>query len=47
MHVLVAGRRRARLLHSPEDHYNCPIGSYTHHIALPKDREHELTDTLC
>jgi len=31
---------------APEDHYNCPIGSYTHHIALPKDREHELTDTL-
>ena len=31
---------------APEDHYNCPIGSYTHHIPLPKDREHELTDTL-
>jgi uncharacterized protein (DUF169 family) len=31
---------------APEDHYNCPIGSYTHHIALPSDREHELTDTL-
>ena len=30
----------------PEDHYNCPIGSYTHHIALPKEREHELSDTL-
>lgn len=31
---------------APEDHYNCPIGSYTHHIDLPKDREHELADTL-
>ena len=31
---------------APEDHYNCPIGSYTHHITLPKEREHELSDTL-
>jgi len=31
---------------APEDHYNCPIGSYTHNIALPKEREHELMDTL-
>ena len=31
---------------APEDHYNCPIGSYTHHIPLPQDREHELTDVL-
>ena len=31
---------------APEDHYNCPIGSYTHHIDLPKDRAHELPDTL-
>lgn len=31
---------------APEDHYNCPIGSYTHHIPLPKEREHELTDAL-
>src|SRR5207253_1026268 len=30
----------------PSDHYNCPIGSYTHNVALPKDREHELTDVL-
>jgi uncharacterized protein (DUF169 family) len=30
----------------PEDHYNCPIGSYTHNIPLPSAREHELTDTL-
>jgi uncharacterized protein (DUF169 family) len=31
---------------APEDHYNCPIGSYTHNIPLPKEREHELSDTL-
>ena len=31
---------------APEDHYNCPIGSYTHHIDLPADRVHELSDTL-
>ena len=31
---------------APEDHYNCPIGSYTHHIDLPKERQHELADTL-
>ena len=31
---------------APEDHYNCPIGSYTHHIDLPEDREHELLGTL-
>jgi uncharacterized protein (DUF169 family) len=30
----------------PEDHHNCPIGSYTHNIPLPADRQHELTDTL-
>jgi uncharacterized protein (DUF169 family) len=30
----------------PEDHYNCPIGSYTHNMPLPAHREHELTDTL-
>src|SRR5262245_4281760 len=31
---------------APEDHYNCPIGSYTHRIDLPKERERELSDTL-
>jgi uncharacterized protein (DUF169 family) len=31
---------------APEDHYNCPIGSYTHNIPLPADRQHELTETL-
>jgi uncharacterized protein (DUF169 family) len=30
----------------PSDHYNCPIGSYTHNIPLPPEREHELPDTL-
>ena len=30
----------------PSDHYNCPIGSYTHNLALPQDRTQELTPTL-
>ncbi len=30
----------------PADHLNCPIGSYTHNIPLPSEREAELTDTL-
>ncbi len=30
----------------PSDHYNCPIGSHTHGIALPPQREKELGDTL-
>jgi len=30
----------------PADHFNCPIGSYTHNIPLPEARSHELTDTL-
>jgi uncharacterized protein (DUF169 family) len=30
----------------PSDHYNCPIGSYTHHIPLPQAREPELMQTL-
>src|SRR5438094_2218556 len=30
----------------PSDHYNCAIGSYTHSIPLPKERESELTDVL-
>ncbi len=28
------------------DHYNCPIGSYTHSIALPPERAPELEQTL-
>jgi uncharacterized protein (DUF169 family) len=30
----------------PADHYNCAIGSYTHSIALPPEREEELEQTL-
>jgi uncharacterized protein (DUF169 family) len=30
----------------PADHYNCPIGSYTHNIPLPPEREQELSGTL-
>ena len=30
----------------PSDHFNCPVGSYTHNIALPPEREAELTGTL-
>jgi uncharacterized protein (DUF169 family) len=31
---------------TPEDHYNCPIGSYTHAIDLPASRSGELEQTL-
>ena len=30
----------------PADHYNCPIGSYTHAIPLPPQRASELEQTL-
>ena len=30
----------------PEDHYDCPIGSYTHNIPLPPGRAAELGETL-
>lgn len=30
----------------PSDHYNCPIGSYTHNLSLPQDRTQELEQTL-
>ncbi len=30
----------------PSDHFNCPIGSHTHSIQLPPDRQKELSDTL-
>jgi uncharacterized protein (DUF169 family) len=30
----------------PQDHYNCPIGSYTHSISLPPERAKELEQTL-
>ena len=30
----------------PSDHYNCPVGSYTHNIQLPEARAQELPDIL-
>jgi uncharacterized protein (DUF169 family) len=30
----------------PSDHFNCPVGSYTHKIDLPPARANELNDTL-
>ena len=30
----------------PTDHHNCPIGSYTHNMPLPAEREAELPQTL-
>jgi uncharacterized protein (DUF169 family) len=30
----------------PADHLNCPVGSYTHNIDLPAEREAELMGTL-
>lgn len=31
---------------APEDHYNCPVGSYTHNIPLPENRAQELPNIL-
>ncbi|HZM96520.1 MAG TPA: DUF169 domain-containing protein [Vicinamibacterales bacterium] len=30
----------------PSDHFNCPVGSFTHNITLPPERESELKDVL-
>jgi uncharacterized protein (DUF169 family) len=30
----------------PSDHYNCPIGSHTHSISLPAERQNELPQAL-
>jgi uncharacterized protein (DUF169 family) len=30
----------------PSDHFNCPVGSYTHNIPLPPEREQELPQVL-
>lgn len=30
----------------PSDHYNCAVGAYTHHIALPVERAAELNQTI-
>ena len=47
MQLLAAGAREGRtFIPSPRDHYNCPIGSYTHNISLPPDRAPELEQTL-
>src|SRR5579862_3329328 len=31
---------------TPDDHYNCAVGAYTHAIPLPMEREPELMDTV-
>lgn len=41
----LAGEGRA-FFTSHADHYNCPIGCYTHNIPLPPEREQELMGTL-
>jgi len=41
---LAAGGRT--LYTVPSDHYNCPIGSYTHNFPLPPSRAQELDQTL-
>jgi uncharacterized protein (DUF169 family) len=28
------------------DHYNCPVGSYTHGVTLPPERARELEDVV-
>jgi uncharacterized protein (DUF169 family) len=36
-----------RMFHTvASDHYNCPIGSYTHNVPLPPGRADELEQTL-
>ncbi|HMK30151.1 MAG TPA: DUF169 domain-containing protein [Terriglobales bacterium] len=30
----------------PSDHYNCAVGSHTHNIPLPPERQQELSDTI-
>jgi uncharacterized protein (DUF169 family) len=41
----LAGKGR-RFYTVPSDHFNCPIGSHTHAVALPQERQKELSDTL-
>lgn len=44
---LLETRLRGRTFYTlPSDHYNCPIGAYTHNIPLPPDRAEELTEIL-
>ena len=47
MQLLAPGGGRARSFYTvAADHYNCPIGSYTHNIALPPERAPELEQTF-
>ncbi len=41
----LAGNGR-RFYTVPSDHFNCPIGSHTHSITLPPEKQKELGDTL-
>jgi uncharacterized protein (DUF169 family) len=41
----LAGNGR-RFYTVPSDHYHCPIGSHTHAVELPQERQKELSDTL-
>lgn len=41
----LAGRGE-RFYTVPSDHFNCPIGSHTHSVQLPPERQKELMDTL-
>jgi len=41
----LAGRGK-RFYTVPSDHFNCPIGSHTHSISLPPERQNELSETL-
>jgi uncharacterized protein (DUF169 family) len=41
-----APRGKSAFVTAPQDHYNCPIGSYTHHMDLPKERHSELEGVL-
>lgn len=39
--------REGRVFYTvPSDHYNCPVGSYTHNVPLPAEREQELPEML-
>jgi uncharacterized protein (DUF169 family) len=42
----IAAESKGPIATVPSDHHNCPIGSYTHNIALPPERSHELNDVL-
>jgi len=56
MDAQTAGRRMTELLGlaaegavfytEAADHYNCPVGSYTHGVTLPDERAKELEDVV-